>query len=88
MLDVQSLVKYLLEGAAVAAAAFYIPKRKTDLQEVAMIALTAAAVFAVLDNFAPDVSAGARQGAGFGVGYNLVGGDDSTDSSDSSNDSN
>ncbi len=79
MLDVQSLVKYLLEGAAVAAAAFYIPRKQTNLQEVAMIALTAAAVFAVLDQFAPAVSSGARQGAGFGVGYTMVGGDADAD---------
>ena len=39
-----------------------------------MIALTAAAVFAVLDNFAPNVGSGARQGAGFGIGYTMVGG--------------
>jgi len=74
MLDLQSLLKYVVEGLAVAAAAFYIPRRKSDLQEIAMIALTAAAVFAVLDHFAPNVSSGARQGAGFGIGYGLVGG--------------
>lgn len=74
MLDVQSLVKYLLEGLAVAAAAFYIPKRTADLKEIAMIAVTAAAVFAVLDQFAPAVSGGARQGAGFGIGYNITSG--------------
>ena len=74
MFDLQSLVKYVLEGAAVAAAAFYIPSRKSDLKEVLMIALTAAAVFAVLDNFAPNVGSGARQGAGFGIGYTMVGG--------------
>lgn len=73
MLDVESLVKYLLEGLAVAAAAFYIPRRKADLKEIAMIALTAAAVFAVLDQFAPAVAAGTRQGAGFGIGANMVG---------------
>lgn len=74
MLDVQSLVKYLLEGLAVAAAAYYIPKRTGDLKEIAMIAVTAAAVFAVLDQFAPAVSSGARQGAGFGIGYNITSG--------------
>jgi len=74
MLDFQSLVKYLIEGLAVAAAAFYIPRRKTNLQEIAMIALTAAAVFAVLDQFAPNVASGARHGAGFGIGMNMVGG--------------
>ena len=38
-----------------------------------MIAVTAAATFALLDLYAPSVSAYARQGAGFGVGANLVG---------------
>lgn len=75
MLDVHSLVKYLLEGVAVAAAAFYLTGKKNNVQEVLMIGVVAAASFLVLDQFAPAVSAGARQGAGFGVGYNLVGGD-------------
>ena len=89
MLDLQSLVKYLLEGLAVAAAAFYIPQKKTDLQEVALIAVTAAAVFAVLDLFAPAVAAGSRQGAGFGIGHGMVqsGGDCPLSSSDDSSDS-
>jgi hypothetical protein len=73
MLDL--VIKYLLEGAAVAVAAFYIPQRKVDLQEIALIAVTAAAVFMVLDFFAPSVSVGARQGTGFGIGYKMVGGD-------------
>ena len=82
MFDLKSLVKYLLEGVAVAVAAFYIPKKKTDLKEVAMIALTAAAVFAVLDMFAPSVALGARQGSGFGVGLTMVGGNASDSDAD------
>ena len=74
MLDTQSVVKYLLEGVAVAMAAFYLTKKNTDLQEVMMIALVAAGTFLVLDQFAPGVAGGARQGAGFGIGGNLVGG--------------
>ena len=70
---VMQYLKYLLEGLAVAAAAYYIPQRKTNLREVAMIALTAAATFAVLDLFAPAVAGGARQGAGFGIGARHVG---------------
>lgn len=70
---VMQYVKYLLEGLAVAAAAYYIPQKKTSLREVAMIALAAAATFAVLDLFAPGVASGARQGAGFGIGANHVG---------------
>lgn len=74
MLSVQDLVKYLLEGAATAVAAFYLTKKNQNVQEVAMIGLVAAATFAILDQFAPGVSAGARQGSGFGIGANLVGG--------------
>lgn len=72
MLDVNKLIKYLLEGAAVAFAAFYIPRRKADLQEITLIALTAAATFLVLDVFSPTVASGTRQGAGFGIGYNIT----------------
>ncbi len=71
-LDLTNLVKYVLEGLAVAVAAFYIPRKNMNLQEVALIALTAAATFAVLDMFTPYVGASARQGAGFGIGYNMV----------------
>lgn len=78
MLDVGEVVrravKYLVEGAAVALAAYYVPQgRRLKLEEVAMIALTAAATFAVLDMLAPAMSGAARTGAGFGVGANLVG---------------
>jgi hypothetical protein len=66
-------IKYLVEGLAVAAAAYYIPRRKMNLQEIAMIAVTAAATLAILDLLAPSVSAGARHGAGFGIGASLVG---------------
>jgi hypothetical protein len=79
--DFHSLIKYLLEGAAVAFAAFYIPRRNINIKEVLMIALAAAATFALLDVFAPTVSYGARQGSGFGIGYqvstSMAGGGDS-----------
>ncbi len=71
---VRRVVKYLVEGLAVAAAAFYIPKKKMNLQEIAMIAVTGAAAFAVLDLFAPAIGRNARHGAGFGIGAGLVGG--------------
>lgn len=74
MINLQDLVKYMLEGAAVALAAFYIPQRKGDLKEIAIIALTAALTFAILDQFAPGIAAGTRQGAGFGIGYNITNG--------------
>jgi ABC-type Co2+ transport system permease subunit len=71
---VNRALKYLLEGLAVAVAAIYIPKKALAMDEVATLALTAAAVFALLDVLAPSVGVTARQGAGFGIGSNLIGG--------------
>ena len=42
---VKRAIKYLVEGFMVAIAAFAIPKRSLNLDEIAMIALTAAATF-------------------------------------------
>jgi hypothetical protein len=53
MLDLGELVKraikYLVEGLMVAIAAYAIPKKALNLDEVALIALTAAATFSILD---------------------------------------
>jgi hypothetical protein len=70
---VKRIIKYLVEGLMVAIAAFAIPKRRIDLDEVALIALTAAATFSILDTYIPSMGASARSGAGFGIGANLVG---------------
>lgn len=65
-------IKYLVEGIMVAIAAYAIPKRSLSLDEVSLIALTAAATFSVLDTYVPVLAVSARQGAGFGIGANLV----------------
>ena len=70
---VKRALKYFVEGVMVALAAFFIPRKKMDLDEVFIIALTAAATFALLDMYAPSIGLTARQGAGFGIGANLVG---------------
>ena len=70
---VMRVVKYLLEGLAVAVAAFVLPGKTLKFGEVAMIALVATAPFAILDIYAPSVGSSARTGAGFGIGANLVG---------------
>lgn len=70
---VTRLVKYALEGLAVAVAAYLLPGKVLKLSEVGMIALVALATFAILDIYAPSVGSSARQGAGFGIGANLVG---------------
>ena len=70
---VRRVVKYLVEGVMVAVAAYAIPKRSLNLDEVMLIALTAAATFSILDTYVPSLAVSARSGAGFGVGANLVG---------------
>ena len=67
------LIKYALEGLAVAIAAYVLPGKTLKMSEVGMIALVATATFAILDIYAPSVGASARTGAGFGIGANLVG---------------
>ena len=57
----------------VAIAAFAIPKKQLNVEEIVIIALMAAATFSVLDVFVPSMSTSARGGAGFGIGANLVG---------------
>lgn len=66
-------VKYLVEGLVVAVMAIFIPKKALPMEEVAILAMTAAAVFALLDVFVPDMASSARQGAGMGLGFKLVG---------------
>ena len=53
-------VKYLVEGIMVAIAASTIPKRSPQLDEVALIALTAAATFSILDTYVPSMAVSAR----------------------------
>ena len=70
---IRRVVKYLVEGIMVAIAAYAIPKRSLNLDEVMLIALTAAATFSILDTYVPSMAVSARSGAGFGMGANLVG---------------
>jgi ABC-type Co2+ transport system permease subunit len=67
-------IKYLIEGLAVAFVALIVPRKPLNMEEIVIIALTAAASFSILDVFIPAMGASARGGAGFGLGANLVGG--------------
>jgi hypothetical protein len=70
---VNRVIKYLIEGLVIAAAAIFIPRKSLPMDEVATLGVLAAVVFAVLDAVSPSVGVTARQGAGFGLGANLVG---------------
>ena len=69
---VRRIVKYLIEGLMVAIAAYAIPKKSMNLEEIALLALVAAATFSILDTYIPSMGVTARSGAGFGIGANLV----------------
>ena len=70
---VKRAIKYMIEGIMVAIAAYAIPKKSLNVEEIVIIALMAAATFSVLDVFVPSMGASARGGAGFGIGANMVG---------------
>jgi hypothetical protein len=70
---VTRVIKYFLEGLAVAVAMVIIPHKTPHVEEIAVVAVVAASVFAILDLLSPSIGLTARQGAGFGLGANLVG---------------
>ena len=70
---VKRVIKYIVEGLMVALAAYAIPKKSMNMDEIALLAMTAAATFSILDVFVPSLAVSARSGAGFGIGANLVG---------------
>ena len=70
---VKRVIKYIIEGFFVGLAAYAIPKKSLNMEEIALLAMTAAATFSILDVFVPSLAVSARSGAGFGIGANLVG---------------
>ncbi len=70
---VKRVIKYVIEGLMVALAAYAIPKKSLNMEEILLLAMTAAATFSILDVFVPSLAVSARSGAGFGIGANLVG---------------
>jgi hypothetical protein len=71
---VKRVIKYLIEGLAVAVVAMIVPRKALMVDEILIIALIAAASFSILDTFVPSMGSSMRGGAGFGLGTGLVGG--------------
>jgi len=69
---IKRVIKYLVEGLAVSVAAAIVPQKALKLDEILIIALVAAASFSILDTFIPVAGTSMRQGAGLGMGLNLV----------------
>jgi ABC-type Co2+ transport system permease subunit len=67
------IIKYLVEGLMVAIACYAIPKQSLQLDEIALLALVAAATFSILDTYIPTMGQSARTVAVAGIGFSLVG---------------
>jgi uncharacterized membrane protein YhaH (DUF805 family) len=67
-----ALALALLVQVAFVAVLVLNPK-KPNFGEIMTIGVAAFATFALLDTFTPSIAVTARQGAGFGMGANLVG---------------
>lgn len=63
-------LKYLMEGLAVGLACYFT---KLKMDEIIIIAVTAAASLAILDMYTPQISQSTRMGIGFGVGSQFAG---------------
>jgi len=70
----RKVIKYLILGMCVAVVSALLPKKSMSIEEIVVIGTTAAAVFAILDTFAPSIGVAARSGVGFSAGAGLMGG--------------
>lgn len=67
-------IKYFLEGLAVAVAMVIIPRKVPNVEEIVVVSVVAAVVFAILDLLSPSIGLTSRQGAGLALGSQLAGG--------------
>lgn len=71
-------IKYILQGLAIAIAAYYVPVmyktslRKPTLNEILSISVIASITMFILDYFIAEAGIGAKLGAGFSIGQNLI----------------
>ena len=67
------VVKLLTLGLVVAFSTLLLGKSK-NMEEALMLALIAAAMYGLLEQFAPNIAEGDKLGTGFTLGSSLVGG--------------
>ena len=71
---VKRIIKYLVLGLVIAVVSIVIPKKSLNLEEVVILALSAAATFSILDVFVPSMSDSVKSGIGLSLGTGLAGG--------------
>jgi hypothetical protein len=67
------VIKYVIEGFVVGVSLWLISGTKRDINDIFIVGLIAAATFSLLDYASPSIGASVRSGAGYGMGFNLVG---------------
>jgi len=77
LLDVKEMVKrflkYFIIGIAIAIVTYVVPQKKLDVQEIGIIALSSATIFAVVDLLIPNIIPMVFNGLGLGIGLELAG---------------
>ena len=77
LLDVKEMVKrflkYFIIGIAIAIVTYVVPQKKLDVQEIGIIALSSATIFAVVDLLIPNIIPMVFNGLGLGIGWELAG---------------
>lgn len=71
--SMQRIMKYIIEGLVVGLVALLLPSKSLSNHELIILALTASAIFALLDIIAPAISSTVRSGVGYGIGFQLAG---------------
>jgi len=71
--SINKLVTYLIEGFALVLVIILLFKKNYTIETIIVMGLTAASLFGILDYGAPKIADFARQGAGFGLGFNISG---------------
>lgn len=69
-----NVIKYALEGSAIAIAASIVSKGKLSVLKTVTLAVTASLIFLILDMYAPIIGNGTRHGTGFGLGFSMING--------------
>lgn len=71
---IRRIFRYVILGLVVAFAATYLMQGKMSNENLLVLALTVASVYALLDLVSPSMGGAARLGSGVGLGIGLVGG--------------
>lgn len=65
------ILKYLIEGIAVGLVSYFVAQLNTD--QIIIIAVSSAAIFAILDMYSPGTGNAFRMGIGLSAGTHMVG---------------